>query len=168
MKIHVRLPQTLLASIHADLSRPHPFAAERVGFLFCGSAALSGEGLLLLGQKWHVVDDRDYIDDRSVGACIGPGAFRDVLQQVYRAPASILHIHRHDHSGRPQFSRTDVKSMYEFVPGFFNACRSHPHGAVVLSHDSAEGRIWLHSGSAGHTIGRYELIGTPMQRWSQS
>lgn len=168
MKIHLRLPQKLLANIHADLSRPHPFAAERVGFLICGSAALPGDGLLLLGQIWHVIDDRDYLDDPSVGACIGPSAFRKVLQQVFREPASILHVHRHDHRGRPLFSRTDVNSMHEFVPGFFNACGSRPHGAVVLSHDSAEGRIWLQSGSVGQSIDRYELIGAPMQRWSAS
>ena len=168
MNIRLRLPKTLLSDIHADLSRPHPRAAERVGFLICGSANVNGPALLLLGQAWHIVDDSDYLDDPSVGACIGPGAFRRILQNVYRQPASILHVHRHEHAGRPQFSSTDVRSMHEFVPSFFNACPTRPHGALVLSHDRADGRIWVRSDSMAQPIEQYELIGTPMQRWSRT
>ncbi len=167
MNIRLRLPQTLLSEIHTDLSRPHPRAAERVGFLTCGSTNVDGRDLLLLAQAWHVIDDSNYLDDPSVGACIGPVAFRRILQNVYRQPASIIHVHRHEHAGRPQFSRTDVRSMHEFVPSFFNACPTRPHGALVLSHDRANGMIWVRADSAGQPIEIYELVGMPLQRWGR-
>ena len=34
MKVKVRIPRRLNDEVRADLSRPHPFAAERVGLLF--------------------------------------------------------------------------------------------------------------------------------------
>ena len=34
MTTKVRITRKLLDAVRADLSRPHPFAAERVGFLY--------------------------------------------------------------------------------------------------------------------------------------
>jgi hypothetical protein len=55
--------------------------------------------------------------------------------------------------------------MREFVPGFFNACRSRPHGAVVLSHDSAAGAIWTEANGHRHALGTVEVIGRPCETW---
>jgi len=88
MNICLRLLGPLLKKIHEDLSRSHPFAAERVGFMTCGVASQSGPGILLLGEAWHAVADDDYIEDDRVGACIGGGAFRRLFQTVYREPAT--------------------------------------------------------------------------------
>lgn len=165
MNVRLRLLKTSLHTIHDDLSRPHAFAAERVGFLSCSAAHLHDGNLLLVGEQWHAVDDEDYVDEPRVGACIGPAAFRKVLQSAYREPASILHVHRHEHRGIPRFSPIDERSMREFVPGFFNACRSHPHGALVLSHDSAAGAMWISPGTSPVELKRFELIGNPPERW---
>lgn len=168
MNIHLRLLRPLLRQIHEDLSRSHPFAGERVGFLTCGIATLADPGLLLLGEVWHPVADEDYVNDARVGACIAGGAFRKVFQIAYRDPVAILHVHRHDHIGRPEFSYTDERSMREFVPGFFNACRSRPHGALVLSHNSAVGAIWINANGPSHSLGTVEIIGRPCEKWRLS
>ena len=51
----------------------------------------------------------------------------------------------HEHSGRPSFSRTDLREQIKFVPDFFKVRPQLPHGAIVLSHDRAAGRVWLGS-----------------------
>jgi hypothetical protein len=163
MKIHLRLLQALLEEVRTDLARIHPFAYERVGFLTCG-AAYSGDDLLLLGQQWHRVADDDYINDSRAGATIGGNAFRQVLQLIYSAPQTLIHVHVHDHSGPPRFSRTDERSIREFVPGFFNACPTYPHGALVLSQDSARGSLWLGQDSIPHAIERIDVVGVPLHR----
>ena len=167
MNICLRLLHSQVEQIHEDLSRPHLFAFERVGFLTCTAAGLPDEGILLLGHTWHSVADRDYVCDRSVGACIGPAAFRKVLQIAYRDPVAILHVHRHEHRGPPLFSMTDEESMTEFVPGFFNARPTLPHGALLLSQDSVAGAIWLAPGRDRHALDRFDLVGiAPSRRYS--
>ena len=168
MTTRLRILRTLLCDIHADLSRPHVFASERVGFLCCAPATLADDGLLLLGQTWHPVADDDYEDDPRVGASIGPAAFRKILQAAYGDPVSIFHVHRHEHRGHPRFSLTDEKSMRKFVPGFFNACRSHPHGALVLSHDSAFGALWRGPETPPQKLTAFEVIGTSCEKWGAS
>lgn len=166
MTISLRMTSPLWCHIHADLSRPHAFAFERVGFLTCGPSNLPAGDLLLLAQEWHTVDDTDYIDKATVGACIGPRAFRKILQQAYGSPSTILHVHRHEHFGMPGFSRTDILSMREFVPGFFNACRSRPHGALVLSRDAAAGHVWLDPAARPLEIETFHILGQPIRTWS--
>lgn len=158
MSVRLRLPRPLLQQINADLCRPHGFAAERVGFLTCGVATLTEPGLLLLGEAWHSVADEDYLNDPRVGACIGGSAFRKLFQIVYREPAVILHLHKHDHMGEPRFSLTDERSMREFFPGFFNVCPTRPHGAMVLSQNSAVGTVWTSAEGIGYPLRIVEII----------
>lgn len=165
MSARLRIPASQLAEIHRDLDRSHPFALERVGFLICGAATLPGDEVLLCAQDWMPVDDNHYIDDPRAGATIGPAAFRKVLELVYNRPSTVLHLHRHEHRGVPGFSRTDSLSMAQFVPGFFNACSTHPHGAVVLSHDAAAGAIWLRKSARPVPIRRFDFIGQPINSW---
>jgi hypothetical protein len=60
---------------------------------------------------------------------------------------------------------TDDHSMREFVPGFFNACRSRPHGALVLSRNSAMGAIWLKPDADPRLLNAMEVIGQPCEKW---
>jgi len=67
------------------------------------------------------VADEDYIPDRQAAAMLGPGAFRKILQQIYGKPASVFHVHRHDHHGRPGPSNIDkVESRNSFL--IFGRC----------------------------------------------
>jgi hypothetical protein len=165
VKTVFKIIDSLLQEIHSDLSRPHPFATERVGFLTCGIAQVAEEALVLLASRWHPVVDEDYVDDPKAGATIGPVAFRRILQYGYNTPVSIFHVHRHEHSGRPAFSTTDVRSAQEYVPGFLNVRRSHPHGAIVLSHDQATGHVWVPGHCIRQPIERFQVVGPRLRSW---
>jgi hypothetical protein len=154
----LRVAQQLWDRTHADLSRPHPFAWERVGFLTCEVQRAPGNVQVLTAQTWHPVDDAHYIDDPTVGALVGPDGFRKMLQQIYNRPSALLHVHRHDHRGHPAFSSIDMRSMLAFVPGFFNACPTLPHGALVLSLDRCVGMLWPQAGARPVAIGHVEVL----------
>ena len=77
MKINFRITSNLLERIHHDLSRPHPYAEERVGFILCGVGGLPGNDLLILGENYHPVSDEHYIDDIRYGAMMGSPAIRN-------------------------------------------------------------------------------------------
>jgi hypothetical protein len=158
MTARLRIPQPLWECTHVDLSRPHPFAWERVGFLTCGMQTTAPNIQMLTAESWHPVDDAHYIDDRTVGALVGREAFRKMLQLIYNRPSTLLHVHRHDHRGRPQFSSVDMRSMLAFVPGFFNACPMLPHGALVLSLDYCSGLLWPHASGQPVEIGPIEVV----------
>lgn len=143
MKARIKVPSAMLATIRADLARPHQFAHERVGFLTAGAALFDGNGLLLLVRDYRPVDEEDYVPDRSVGVKIGADAMRKALQAAYRPASTVLHIHTHGGLGRPHFSGVDRRSAGEFIPSFFNPVPRMPHGIVVLSDDGANGLLWI-------------------------
>jgi hypothetical protein len=143
MTARIKILASTLASIRADLSRPHAFAHERVGFLTAGAVALPDGRLMLVGREYRPVDEEDYVPDPTVGVKIGSGAMRKALQSAYRPPAALLHIHTHGGLGRPDFSGVDRRSAAEFIPSFFNPIPRMPHGILVLSDDSAKGLIWV-------------------------
>jgi len=163
MNTMLRLTDRMLESIHADLDRPHAFAGERVGFLTCGVAALSEGGLCLYGADYHPVADADYENDRRAAAMLGSGAFRKILQRIYNEPASVLHVHRHDHHGRPGPSVTDERESRRFMPSFWNVCPRHPHGTVILSFDTLWGALWISPDAPVVELGRYAVIGDRTQ-----
>jgi|SRR6266568_5493256 len=142
MRSLFRMTSELFEQLHDDLSRPHPFAFERVAFLSCKTAHLAGGGTVLLAHSAHVVADDDYEPSETMGALLGSAAFRKILQYGYAHCVSIFHVHRHDHQGLPEFSKVDVQESAKYVPDFFKVRPNQPHGAIVLSHDSATGLIW--------------------------
>jgi hypothetical protein len=143
MKIAFKIPQGLFTEIHRDLSRPHEFAAERVGFIACGASAFNTDGLLLLGATYHPVADQHYVDDPRVGAMMNSDAIRLALEVAYNRNVAMFHVHRHEHYGKPGFSRVDRRESARFIPDFFKVRSSLPHGALVLSYDSIAGLCWL-------------------------
>lgn len=159
MKLVFRLPQDLHWEIQRDLSRRHAFAAERVGFLACAAAALSNDGLLLLGDAYHPVADHHYLDDSSVGAMMGSDAIRTALQIAYNKNVSMFHVHRHEHPGRPRFSPVDLRESARFVPDFFKVRPAMPHGVLVLSHDSMAGMCWLPGRESYVPIDEFVVVG---------
>ncbi len=159
----------LLREVHADLRRPHSFAAERVGFLLCKAGRLSEDGMVILATAYHPVEDNDYLNDLSVGAMMGPAAIRKAMQRAYNGGAqdiSLFHVHIHEHKGLPGFSRIDIKEASKFVPAFFNAVPAMPHGIVVLSMDKAAGLYWHQQTGKASPINRFSIIGAPLRFWS--
>lgn len=161
MKILFRITRELLTEIHENLTRPHAFAAERVGFISCGVGKLADGGLILLAQKFHPVVDTDYINDPRVGAMMGPGAIRAALQFAYQQPVSMFHVHRHEHHGHPRFSRVDLSESARFVPDFWKVRPDFPHGVIVLSHDSMAGLCWHPGTKSPVPINSFAVVGRP-------
>lgn len=161
MNIEFRISRPLLQHIHTDLSRVHPFAAERVGFIACASGALAGGGLVLLGESYHPVADSHYVNDPNAGATIGSAAIRIALQIAYNQPVSMFHVHRHEHLGLPRFSRIDLRESRRFVPDFFKVRPERCHGVIVLSHDALSGLCWLPGKTEPSPISRLAVVGRP-------
>lgn len=159
MTVIFRITSGLLRQLHEDLSRVHPFAFERVAFLSCKSAKLEGDGIAVLAHSLHPIADEDYERSITMGALLGSAAFRKILQYGYTRNVAIFHVHRHDHYGRPGFSTVDVQESAKFVPDFFKVCPHQPHGAVVLSHDSAAGSIWRSMRNKPQPINRFAFVG---------
>jgi hypothetical protein len=137
----IRIPANLFHQIHLDLDRPHEFAFERVGFMYCAFA--SSEGLCtLLGETYAPVGDDQYLRSNEYGALVGRDGIRQALERAYATKACVVHIHRHEHKGRPEFSFQDVATNMQLVPTFWNVAPGVPHAAMVLSHDRARSDVW--------------------------
>lgn len=166
MSYELRITQDLLAEIHADLSRPHEYAYERITFVTCRPAAYGGSRTGLLAVAAHSVADDDYEHDDSVGAMLGPRAFRRILQYAYNHKVSVLHTHRHEHRGRPAPSSMDWKEARRFVPNFWNVRPGHPHGILILSHDAAAAWIWSRVPDQVVPAQRVSVVGRRTQIYS--
>ncbi len=165
MRAELKIAGRMLAEIRSDLKRPHTFAHERVGFLTAGIVAPPSGGLLLLSREYAPVDDEDYLDEPGVGAMIGSDGMRKGLQMAYRARSALLHVHTHGGRGIPRFSGIDIRESRKFVPSFFNAIPQSPHGAVVLSNDSASGLLWLGPDRSPIAVTGFVRVGVPLQRF---
>jgi hypothetical protein len=163
VRILFKATSGLVAGIRADLRRSHAFAAERVGFVACRFGRLR-RGLVILAHDYHAVADEDYLDKPGFGALMGSGAIRKALGHTYRVPVGMFHVHLHDHRGVPQFSSIDDRETRKFVPDFFNARSTVPHGAIVLSADAACGFAWLPRSRSPVSITEFSFVGAPMVR----
>lgn len=141
MTFSFRITDRLLAAIHADLSRPHRFAFERVGFIRCRVGVI-GSGSIILAESYGPVADDDYLECDHMGALMGPAAIRKALQESYRSQAAMFHVHRHEHRGVPVFSPVDNRENAKLIPDFWKVASSKPHGAIVLSFDRCHGMVW--------------------------
>lgn len=147
MTVTFRATGAFMTRARRDLERPHRFAAERVGFVAV-RAAWAREDLVLYAQEYFPVADDEYLKDRTVGAKIGQEALRKALEIALLNPVGMFHVHMHGFpvdpfSKRLWFSRTDLREQLLFVPDFFKVNPDMPHGALVLSPDTAAGRVWL-------------------------
>jgi hypothetical protein len=161
LQAHVKIGAHLLHQVRADLRRRHAFAAERVGFLFAG-VAWSESGIVLLCRDYMPVADEDYVDDPRVGAMMGESAIRKALQHAMQTRSAALHVHEHGHRGRPGFSGIDIRENAKFVPDFFKVAPFVPHGALVLSQDSAAGQFWERRSGAASPITRFSSVGAAL------
>lgn len=169
MMITLKIDGQMLDDVRRDLERPHFFAHERVGFLLAGVAAVPGGDLLVIVRDYLPVADEDYEAALGVGARIGSNAMRKAVQAAYRPPSVLLHIHTHGGRGRPGFSRVDLESAEEFVPGFFQSCPKMPHGLLVLSDEAVTGNLWLAPSSRPIAIHRFVRVDRPIStQWSAS
>lgn len=159
MNIFIKITEGLLARVRADLHRQHPFALERVGFLTAGATRTADGDILLLCRSYHPVADEHYEASATVGAQIGSEAMRQAIEVAHPGRSSLLHIHTHGGRGVPTFSKTDLVSGAQFVPGFFNALPRTPHGLLILSNTSARGLVWTAKNATPQHVDGFTLVG---------
>jgi hypothetical protein len=109
------------------------------------------------------VANDDYERDDTVGAMLGPGAFRQALEVAYNSPVSVFHAHRHEHRGLPWFSDVDLHEARRYVPDFWKVRPAFPHGILVLSEDSAAGLVWAPATQTPTRLARISVIGAPLE-----
>jgi len=161
MNIVFRSTQGFMDRVRSDLMRPHPFAHERVGFIAV-RAAQGLDHLVLFAEDYHPVADADYLRDDQVGAMMSQEALRKALELALFKPVGIFHVHMHTLGPRLWFSGVDLREQRKYVPDFFNIRRSMPHGAIVLSPQSAAGRTWV-SADQITPINEFNIVGQRMQ-----
>jgi len=166
VKVLFRITSRLVDEIRLDLRRPHPFAFERVGFVYCRFGKSGMNDLLLLAFDYKPVAEEHYVDDPSFGAVIDTNAFREVMQHLHDQEKGAFHVHMHDHRGVPQPSTPDFRETAKFVPDFFHARRNLPHGALILSTDKLSGRVWMGERKQPIPITDIKVIGAPLLSFS--
>jgi hypothetical protein len=163
--ITLRITDTLFAEMVGDLRRPHEFAHERVGFVFCRQSPLRS-GNLLLAYNYKPIRDDQYLEDCTVGARFDGSCIREAMQTALTEGCSVFHVHLHEHNGQPRFSGVDTREMQQVMPCFVNLRPDRLHGALILSRDSAFARVW---GTAlpptGQIPDRLSLVGPRMKLW---
>lgn len=156
-----KIARELLTRIREDVRRPHPFAWERVGFLFARVGNQSHDEKIILPLTYTPVPDDQYIDDPEVGARINSAAIRAAMQAGLSTGMSVFHAHMHEHSGRPRFSRVDLVNYPDLVRALRNVAPGVPHGALLLSEDSCDALVWAPGAERATPGGRIVVVGRP-------
>ena len=165
MRVKIKLTGFLYDQIVADLIRPHPFAAERIGFVFARVGSLADHDKLILLSRYHSIPDEHYVDDPTVGARIGSNAMTWAMQAVYygrSAHEGIFHIHLHGHCGETGMSGTDAREIPRLIPGFQSVGREAAHGIIILSSDHGSGWVWLPGLKDALLADQMSVIGAPV------
>lgn len=157
----LRMTASLVDDIRADLTRPHPFAFERIGYVLCRIGNQGSAQPILLPFEHLRVDDGHYIPDHAVGARISGAAIRSVMERVLNHRVAALHVHMHDHEGVPRYSGVDLAEYPKHVQAMRNVGSDLPHGALLLSRDSAAALVWIPSDSRPAPGGRIVMLGRP-------
>lgn len=166
MKYYLRIQPRLLSDIREDLSRPHPFAAERVGFVSCRAAKSEDGSLIIYAYGYEAVADNDYMRGGYAGATIGPDAIRRALEIAFeegKRKVSIFHIHSHIGGGIPGFSLLDQREQKKFVPDFFHSAPNIPHGALLLNEEAIYGNVWTNEKSGPIPFNTIMSVGSPVE-----
>lgn len=166
MSTQLKMTGVLREQMISDLARPHPFAAERVGFASGRLASLADQGHLILLTHYHSIPDDKYLRDDTVGARIGPEAMTWAMEAVYhgrRAREGIFHVHLHGHRGLTRMSGVDRNEIPKLMPGFQSVGREAPHGFIILSLDHGLAWAWLPKSMGGVELDRVSVIGAPLE-----
>lgn len=135
-KFRIKIPKQIHLQMLDDLNRPHPFAFERVGFLYTTSILLKDNTVIILAKDYIAVDDENYIEDKNVGAKINSTAIRIAMQKMLDNNEGCFHVHLHSHKGIPYPSYTDNKGLPNIAKSFSNISKFQANGYVILSENS--------------------------------
>jgi hypothetical protein len=170
MMIKVKVTGTLHDEILQDLLRPHPFAAERAGFVSARTGTLTDHGTLILLCGYHSIPDAEYVRDSSVGCRIGSEAITWAMQAAYHGRPrreGIFHIHLHGHKGETGMSGVDSREIPPMIPGFQSVGRDAAHGIIVLSLNHGSTWVWLPGQGKSVQAANLAVIGSPIGVFEQ-
>lgn len=156
--IQLRMTQYIYQGIKNDLSRPHKYAYERMGYVFIKP---SGKSVLVV-TGYEPIPDEFYIKDRTVGARIDHRGIALAMKRADENKEGILHTHIHDKTGIPRFSTVDETDHLNFLRSFRNAEPTMPHGFLLLSTDKLMARVWYPKSESFKNIFRYTIVGMPL------
>lgn len=162
---------SLYASMLEDLSRPHPFAAERVGFVLARLGSLADSGNLVLLHGYHSIPDDQYIEDHGVGARIGCEAITWGMQAAYRGRRTregVFHVHLHGHKGNTGMSVVDRRELPEMVRGFHAVGTEAAHGILILSLNHGSAWVWSARKNEVVAASKICVIGHPLGVFDRS
>lgn len=161
MKTLVKIPRRLFEHAKEDLSRPHAFACERVGF-FSTRRSVTDSGTLVHCIAYHAVADEHYVEDDSVGARIGSRAITDAMTRAMTDSVGQLHVHRHGGRGLPRPSFTDDDELSPLARSFVNANRSEASGWMILGDNDAYTRLTMPPHSEVVVACPVTIVGAPV------
>lgn len=159
--IKFRIPEHLHKKMLLDLERSHPFAFERIGFLFAKTVNLSSGVVLVIATNYQPVSDEDYIEDFSVGAKINSSAIRKAMQRTFDQSCGCFHVHLHNHSGKPYPSLTDEESLPSVVRSLENIAPKHANGYLILSKDAFHASIKIETSEKSLDADLISVVGKP-------
>lgn len=163
MTVLIRMTRQLYNTVRADLCGRHPFAGERVGFLFgrLGNVGTASPIILFTGYT-GLADDR-YIDDPLSGARIDGQAIRSAMQKVIDRREGVFHVHMHEWPGKPNFSRMDHEELPRLIPSFQAVGPNFAQGLFLLSQDQCSAAVWLPNRQAPVEATRIGIVGYPLE-----
>lgn len=138
-----------------DLARPHPYAFERVGYIF--TKPTNGSDLECI--DYVPVPDEIYVRDTSVGAHVDHRAIVLAMKRADHNNEGILQVHEHAGEGTPRFSYVDLESHPVYLRSFQNANPRVTHGFLLLSEDSMVAKVWVPNTITPVDIHRYSITG---------
>jgi hypothetical protein len=162
MNTNVRIARNLLTRVRADLSRPHAFAVERVGFLY-GCLADTATTPLVLLTDYEPVADHNYINDPCSGARIDSTAIRTAMQGVLDRGHGGFHVHMHNWPGRPILSPMDAKEIPPVVTGLRRVGIKQAHGIILLHDMECAAWVWHPDNNAADEAESFSVVGFPYQ-----
>jgi len=160
MIMFMKITGQLLTQVQCDLERPHPFAFERVGFLFVKQGTIENDNKLLLTTYYMSIPDEQYIPDPTVGARYNSDAIRGVMQRILDTEEGAFHIHMHS-PFFPVFSSDDRANQQRLMPAFRNVGMKGIHGAILLTEHTIVGLCWLPGEKNPQKISRIHIIDRP-------
>lgn len=163
MMIRFRMPKQIEREVRRSLMQPHPFAFERVGFIFTKITRCGAGDVLVLVTGYDPVPDDDYINDPNVGARINSSAIRRTMQRVLNTGEGAFHVHIHDHNGATGPSHTDQQELRPMMQSIRNAAPQTAHGLLILSRDAAWAEALIPDSLQFQRIGKISVVGFPTE-----
>jgi hypothetical protein len=161
--VHFRLLRALYEIIRQDLHRPHPHAAERVGFVTAKIGNGAGLPKLVIAAECKAVPDERYIRDPLIGARIDGKAILAAMQLARSHGCGLFHTHMHPHKGHPRLSRPDIRELPEIVQSVRNVAPSQAHGLLLLSYDRCTAFVLLPGEDLLHEVNHVTVVGYPTE-----